>query len=212
MNKRPQVKSNYQLIRMWFEFYKLGLNNPELAENFKKTQKYYEPWGDVSNIKFDDWFKTHDHLFLLKTKEISRVSKNKNVLNVSIPLSQSITESLKQIKQLLLEKQTQNRPNSYEFTKGIKINGTNLYEIQLIYTIWLELDKPAINVKFIQEVVARLKNRPRSKWIPLILHIPPKSAQYSDDQVRQVRKYIKKAEKICYSVSLGQFPGKTSLS
>ena len=113
---------------------------------------------------------------------------------------------------ILFAEISENRPNSYEFTKGIKINGTNLYEIQLIYTIWLELEKPPINVRFIHEVVTRLQNRPKSKWIPRILHLPPKSIQYSDDQVRQVRKYIKKAEKICYSVSLGQFPGKTSLS
>lgn len=217
MIKRPQIKSNYQLIRLWFEFYKLALKDDRLSLNFETTKKYYQPWGDVSDIKFDDWYKSHSHLFLLKITEIKRVPRNKNVLNVSIPLSQTITESLRQLKELLLEKQTENRPNSYEFTKGININGKTLYEIQLIYTIWLDLNKPPINTKFIYEVVTKLRNRPRSKWVPYIVQIQPKklrdgSFEYTDDQIRQMRRYIKKAEQICHSVSLGQFPGKSSLS
>lgn len=215
--KRVVVKSNYQLIRLWFEFYKLALKDDRLTQNFEKTKKYYQPWGDVSDIKFDDWYKSHSHLFLLKITEIKRVPRNKNVLNVSIPLSQTITESIRQLKELLLEKQSENRPNSYEFTKGININGKTLYEIQLIYTIWLDLNKPPINSKFIYEVVDRLRNRPRAKWVPYIVQIQPKklrdgSFEYTDDQIRQMRRYIKKAEQICHSVSLGQFPGKSSLN
>jgi hypothetical protein len=214
---RLQLKSNYQLIRLWFEFYKLALTDNRLFLNFEKTKKYYQPWGDITDIKFDDWYKSHSHLFLLKISEITRVSKNKNVLNVSIPLSQTVTESLRQLKELLVEKQSENRPNSYEFTKGIKINGKNLYEIQLIYTIWLDLNKPPINSKFIYEVVTRLKNRPRAKWVPHIIQFQPKRLgnerlEYTDEQIRQIRRHIKKAEKICQSVSLGQFPGKSSLS
>ena len=217
MTKRLQIKSNYQLIRLWFEFYKLALKEDRISLNFDKTKDYYQPWGDITDIKFDDWYKSHSHLFLLKISEITRVSKNKNVLNVSIPLSQTVTESLRQLKELLIEKQSENRPNSYEFTKGIKINGKTLYEIQLIYTIWLDLNKPPINSKFIYEVVTRLRNRPRAKWVPYIVQIQPKklrdgSFEYSDEQIRQMRRYIKKAEKICQSVSLGQFPGKSSLS
>lgn len=217
MSKRVLIKSNYQLIRLWFEFYKLALKDDRLTQNFEKTKKYYQPWGDVSDIKFDDWYKSHSHLFLLKITEIKRVPRNKNVLNVSIPLSQTITESLRQLKELLLEKQSENRPNSYEFTKGININGKTLYEIQLIYTIWLDLNKPPINTKFIYEVVTRLRNRPRAKWVPYIVQIQPKklrdgSFEYTDDQIRQMRRYIKKAEQICHSVSLGQFPGKSSLN
>ena len=205
------------MIRLWFEFYKLALTDNRLSFNFEKTKEYYQPWGDITDMKFDDWYKSHNHLFLLKISEITRVSKNKNVLNVSIPLSQTVTESLKQLKELLKEKQLENRPNSYEFTKGIKINGKNLYEIQLIYTIWLDLNKPPINSKFIYEVVNRLRNRPRAKWVPHIIQVQPKKLrnerlEYTDDQIRQIRQYIKKAEKICHSVSLGQFPGKPSLS
>ncbi len=215
--KQPLIKSNYQLIRIWFEFYKLALRDSRLNNNFKKTKKYYEPWGNVTNLKFDEWYKSHEHLFILKITEIKKIPKNKNALNVSIPLSQTITESLKQLKALLKEKQSENRPNSYEFTKGIKIKGKTLYEIQLIYTIWVDLKKPPINTKFISEVVNRLKNRPRSKWVPYIIQIQPKKLrdgtfEYSDEQIRQMRRYIKKAENICYSVSLGQFPGRSTLN
>ena len=95
MSKRVVIKSNYQLIRLWFEFYKLALTDNRLFTNLEKTKKYYQPWGDITDIKFDDWYKSHSHLFLLKISEITRVSKNKNVLSVSIPLSQTVTESLR---------------------------------------------------------------------------------------------------------------------
>jgi hypothetical protein len=32
------------------------------------SAKFYEPWGDISSIKFDDWWKTHSHLFHTRQK------------------------------------------------------------------------------------------------------------------------------------------------
>ena len=214
--KQPVIKSNYQLIRLWFEFYKLSLQDKDLKDNLKKSKKYYEPWGDITNIKFDQWFVSHGDLFTIKVEEITQIPRNNTSLNISIPLSQSVTQSLKEIKQLLTKKKSSNRTMSYEFTKGVKINGKNLYEILIIYSIWLGSDKPAINSTFLLLITTVLRNRPRSHWVPYVIQIQPKklrdgSFQYTDEQIRQVRRYIKKAEQICHSVSLGQFPGRSTL-
>ena len=225
--------STKQHIRLWFEFYKLCHINSLFAGNLKKSKKYYQAWGDVTDILFDDWWASHKDLFGgTYVREVSKVSNHANVVNVSIPLNQPISKVMKEVKKLVETKQNERlkelglvSKNSkskvpsyglYELTKGVEIRGMPLYQIQLMYTIWLNMGKPAINTDFCSEVVRRLKDRPRSKWIPYLLQIAPEKDQkgnlrYGEDQLRQVRRYIKKGEKVCQSVSLGEFPGKIRL-
>ena len=58
----PNPTSRRQHIRIWFEFYNC-LCDPDLSENIKKSSDYYKPWGDISSVKFDDWWKDHKDLF-----------------------------------------------------------------------------------------------------------------------------------------------------
>ena len=63
--------------------------------------------GDVSGIKFDDWWKLHSNLFgTTRVEKINRVTNQANSLNISIPLNQPINKTLKKIKELILEGQT----------------------------------------------------------------------------------------------------------
>ena len=57
-------------VRHWFNFYRLALQStdPEIIENCKRTQQFYKPWGEISRIKYDDWWKTHANLFHLRQK------------------------------------------------------------------------------------------------------------------------------------------------
>lgn len=233
MSKQPQIKSTRQHIRLWFEWYRICLRDPSLKGNLRKSKKFYEPWGDVSSIKFDDWWKTHQDLFgETRVQEISKVSNKSNVLNLSIPLNQPISRVMKDVRGVVETRQSERlkelglsdkRIKSkvptyglYELTKGVEIRGRTHYEIQLMYSIWLELGKPPINTEYCMEVVNRLRNRPRSNWIPYLLQIDPTpdrkgNLRYDENQLRQVRRYIKKGEKVCQSVSLGEFPGRTHL-
>ena len=52
---QPLIRSSRQYVRLWFEFYKLCLNDRDLENNLEKSQKFYKPWGDVTNVEFDDW-------------------------------------------------------------------------------------------------------------------------------------------------------------
>ena len=233
LNKQPQIKSSKQHFRLWFEFYKLSLKEPDLKDNIEKSSDYYKPWGDVSNILFDPWWKEHKHLFgVSRVEQVSKVINHDNALNVAIPLNQPVSKSIKQLKELIEEKQKQRLEElgleeygrktksvsfgQYELTSGVEIRGRTLYEIQLMYTIWVDMGKPPVNSAYCTEVVTRLRNRPRSKWIPYLLSIEPSkdrkgNLRYTDDQLRQVRRYLKKGYKICQSVSKGQFPGRNNL-
>ena len=231
--KQPQIKSNKQLYRLWFEFLKMAHKEDDLTNDLKASSPYYADWGDVQNQLFDPWWKGHKQLFgQTYVKEVERITSADNVLYIAIPLNQPASRTIVDVKALIEEKQGARLieqgidPASvkslsavfgqYSFTQGVEIRGKVLYEIQLMYGIWQELGKPAVNTAFITEVVNRLKSRPRSKWTPYLLQIDPMTdkkgyLRYDEGQIRQVRRYLKKGYEVCRVVSNGEFPGKTRL-
>ena len=223
----PNPTSRKQHIRIWFEFYKLSLMNPDLSENIKKSSDFYKPWGDIQSIKFDDWWKQHKDLFgITKVEEIKRVSNHPNSLNVSIPLNQTVTNSIKELRTMIEDKQIERMTElgidpsnkktttvgfgQYEFTKGVEVRGRTLNEILVIYQIWISLGKPPVNMDLIKTINKTLRSRPKSQWVPMIM-IDEDPEDYLN-LIRQVRRLIKRGQKIIESVSKGQFPGKSTLS
>lgn len=223
----PNPTSRRQHIRIWFEFYKLSLSDPDLSENVQKSSDYYKRWGDVASVKFDDWWKDHKDLFgVTRVEETKRVSKHPNSLNVTIPLNQPVTNSIKQLRSIIEAKQNEKLtelgidPSSkktssvgfgqYEFTKGVEIRGRTLNEILVIYQIWTSKGRPPINMDLIKSINDTLRSRAKSKWVPMIM-IDEEPEDYLN-LVRQVRRLIDRGKKITESVSKGQFPGKSRLS
>ena len=223
----PNPTSRKQHIRIWFEFYKLSLINPDLSDNIKKSSDFYKPWGDIQSIKFDDWWKDHKDLFgITKVEEIKRVSNHPNSLNVSIPLNQTVTNSIKELRTMIEDKQIERMTElgidpsnkktttvgfgQYEFTKGVEVRGRTLNEILVIYQIWISLGKPPVNMDLIKTINKTLRSRPKSQWVPMIM-IDEDPEDYLN-LIRQVRRLIKRGQKIIESVSKGQFPGKSTLS
>ena len=223
----PNPTSRKQHIRMWFEFYKLSLIDPDLSDNIKKSSDFYKPWGDIQSIKFDDWWKDHKDLFgITKVEEIKRVSNHPNSLNVSIPHNQTITNSIKELRTMIEDKQIERMTElgidpsnkktttvgfgQYEFTKGVEVRGRTLNEILVIYQIWISLGKPPVNMDLIKTINKTLRSRPKSQWVPMIM-IDEDPEDYLN-LIRQVRRLIKRGQKIIESVSKGQFPGKSTLS
>jgi len=231
----PTIRTKKQRLRLWFEFYKLCLDDPELQDNLKKSEEYYRPWGDISEILFDDWWKDHHWLFGgFRVKEIAKVQSYPNVLNVAIPLDLPISNSIKRVKALIEEKQKERlhemgidtetmktyTPSygEYSFTRGVEIRGGILNSILLIYKVWVGLDRPAINTEFIDSVKSWFANRPRAKWNPTILMYESEldssgrgNYRYNADVIRQYRRYIQKGNQVCKDVSLGRFPGRSNL-
>ena len=231
--KQPQIKSNKQLYRLWFEFLKMAHKEHDLAGNLAASSDYYADWGNVRKKLFDPWWKEHKHLFgTTYVQEVERVIAADNVMYVAIPLNQPASRSVADVKALIEDKQRARLieqgqdPETakslsaafgkYSFTQGVEIRGKVLYEIQLIYGIWQDMGKPAVNTAFITEVVNRLRARPRSKWTPYLLQIDPMpdkkgNLRYDEGQIRQVRRYLKKGYAVCEAVSKGEFPGRTTL-
>lgn len=224
---QPIVKSHRQHIRLWFEFYKLALDDPTLQQNLATVRAFYEPWGNPRGLDFAEWWKDHSYLFgATQVEEATKVSKAPNVLNVAIPLNLPVTKTLPEIKALIEAKQRERLRQLGLDPKGAKslsagfgtyeinakeLRGRPLHEAHVIYCIWLEMGKPTINSDFLQAVRDRLLNRPRAKWLPSFLLREAQAdrrgnLRFAEEQVRQMRRSIKKAEDVCLAVSKGQFP------
>lgn len=223
----PIVKSHKQHIRLWFEFYKLALADPDLQDNLAKVRTFYEPWGDPRGVEFREWWKGHSYLFgSMEVEEVTKVINAPNVITVSIPLNLPVSKSLPSVKALIEAKQRARFAELGLDASGAKslkaafgqyeisakeLRGRPLYEALLIYEIWLELGKPAISSDFMQMVRDRLLNRPRAKWLPSFLLREAAldrrgNPRFAEEQIRQMRRSVKKAQDVCVAVSRGKFP------
>lgn len=227
LDRSPQIKSHRQHIRLWFEFYKLAFDDPALQDNLAKVRTFYEPWGDPRGLDFRDWWKDHGYLFgETQVEEIAKISKAPNVLNISIPLNVPASKALADIKVLIESRQRERMaelgldPNSSKSLKAgfgtyeinaKELRGRPLHEAHVAYRMWLEMGKPTINSAFLQGVRDRLQNRPRAKWMPSYLLREAEmdrkgNPRFAEEQIRQMRRSIKKADDVCVAVSKGRFP------
>ena len=77
---------------------------------------------------------------------------------------------------------------------------------QVIGVIWLEI--PIVTLGW----PIRDSNQTELEVSGLVTNKDIKgNLRYTDDQLRQVRRYLKKGYRICQSVSKGQFPGRNNL-
>jgi len=229
----PNLFSRRQHLRLWFEYLRLSHRIVELQLNLEKSSDFYAPWGDIHAAKFDNWWKEHKNLFgETSVQVIDSITPHENVIHLAIPLNVPISRTLNQVEGIIRSKQlnrirelgkdaqSQKSMSSgfgkYDPTPGVEIRGNTLYEILVILTTWIDLNRPAVNTDFCHRVLERLKSRPRSKWVPYLLLNPPQkdkngNLRFGEDQIRQIRRYLKRGMEVCRSVSLGEFPGRSRL-
>jgi hypothetical protein len=210
---QPLIKSNRQLIRIWYEFLQLSYEMPHLSDNLKKSRAYYRKWGTKNEIlttKFDQWWKDHKDLFEgVDLRESDTISKDPLNLNVVVPIDAPIKESLRNFEKLLRKKkrETKDLKREYAFSKDKnRIDGLRLYEILMIFRFWQTRDRPSITRSFLERLDVFFLLRKNARWTVSDLSKDPKYLK-SDDGMRTLRRTIKIGEKIATNVSQGVFPG-----
>ena len=223
------MRSKKQHIRLWFECLQICHSDPQYSENLKQSKDFYEEWGDVTNIKFDDWWKDHKYLFEeVMVKEVSKVSNSPNTMTLSIPLNENVSTILKDVKRIVEQKQSDrllelgedqsNRKSKslgigkYTFTQK-EIKGLFHYQNLEMYKIFLRLDRPPINRQFLIEVRKSFDSRVRSQLRRSMVNLPQmsdfdrlKTNGDFEDVIRSVRRSLRGVEKTLTNVSNGRFP------
>ena len=219
----PQIKSDKQFVRLWYEFFRLGLRLPDLREAIE-SRNHYDAWGDGS-APFDEWWKTHRQLFDLgKVERVRSGNERPGLMLVQIPISLPLAESAAEVRRLIKEAQAEELraigldPKAVK-SGGIRLGraelagkeprGRNLYEALIVFGHWVDLGQPPINNAFAVSLHAKLGLRKRSRWLPQVL-VPATyengSPVYDADRIRQIRRLKDRGMKAAQAVSVGAPP------
>lgn len=220
--RRKQV-SPKQHARIWFEFYKLALDDPALAEEIGRSNSFYRPWGQVSGCQFNDWWTDHAHLFEEgRVSEATKVSSEAIALYVRIPIGMSATAAGTQVQQLVLRKQEQwSAAHGVELRRGSRVGGAQFrltpgvkfasrsadLALRLYRDVYLPEGSPPIGSTFAVSVATFFRKNPRIKMTPIYL---PKDAEgdIEPDVLRSLRRAISRAKALTAASARGDFPGK----
>jgi len=219
-------KSLKQFYRLWFEY--VRLSQSELKWTKKDHQRYSE-WGDISSYKnFDSWWKDKNYLFG-DIRVLKGSSKHPDSLNLKIPLTQPITKSISQVKEIL-EKEIEERLTKVygrkltpsEKVKNLKLNHKKypilgepkyrkLDDDLIIYRdVYLKHGKPK-GLKLLELVIKRfsnIKGRNKSNQVPEFMRNTQMWDRLPDSQVRNVRRSLERTRQVIENVKQGTFPTK----
>lgn len=222
--RRPQIKSDKQFARLWYEFYQLCLTTPELATTLSDNASQYAEWGDGS-ASFDQWWRQHSHLFApARVERVTSASPVDGYIYLKVPLSLPLTRATDEAREVIRMAQASaltqrgldasahksaalrlNRPE----LAGKETRGSSLYEALIVFRFWLSEGRPPINEAFATSLLATFQARKRANWLPHILTPRLQGADgptFDPDQLRQIRRVKDRGYKAAQRVSEGQPP------
>ena len=219
-------KSLKQFYRLWFEYVRLSQSE---LKWIKKDHQRYSEWGDISSYKnFDSWWKDKNYLFG-DIRVLEGSSKHPDSLNLKIPLTQPITKSISQVKEIL-EKEIEERLikvygrklTPSEKVKNLKLNHKKypilgepkyrkLDDDLIIYRdVYLKHGKPK-GLKLFELVIERFSNirgRDKSNQVPEFMRNTQVWDRLPDSQVKNVRRSLERTRQVMENVKQGTFPTK----
>jgi len=208
-------------IRIWFEFYKLAINENRFKKEIDNSKDYYFDWGNVKDTKFDYWWNEHKNLFDEVTiREIDQVDSDKSAIYLKVPLGLPITDLTNRFVEIVKDRQSKLRKvetkakgvavAKYSLTVGSEFRADRNNHALMIYRdVFLKNDRPPINTKFLEKVKKFYETRKATKF----KKVPVSFASFdptdeNEGIVRTCRRYIKDAEKLMLAAAKGDFPGK----
>jgi hypothetical protein len=218
-NALPYRREAY---RLWFEYLRVARNstNTRVREAIRKSASFYVPWGDISNVKFDHWWKEKGYLFEdkygVRRLAAGEPPSNRESLIVEIPLSRSPTMLTKDVKRLIQEafdvhakqfKKSKKSPTSvYRLSEGAEPKLLAIREMLTVYRDVYLKNKELRGTDLLEKVHAHYLGRKRRAKVPT----PLLYDKYGDNAValRNMRRYITKAERVMLNVANGEFPAK----
>jgi hypothetical protein len=121
----PYPKEAY---RLWFEYLRLARSSKDerVTKPLKRSAKYYKPWGDVENVKFDPWWRQYGHLFeeQFSVRRLSRGEKptDKTALIIEVPLTQTKAKLFAQVRDIIRNAYPTPNPKKGAFSSRVAIS------------------------------------------------------------------------------------------
>jgi hypothetical protein len=213
-----------EVYRLWFEYLKVarGSHDSAVQKSLKSSADFYPPWDDVSNIKFDPWWKTHGYLFeerhTVRGLRLGEFPSDPNSLVIEVPLTQSPTELTRHVKVIIQERfaelerskaKSKKQPSSiYRPTEGAEPKLLALREMLTVYRDVYLKDPRLRGEKLLDAVHSFYLGRKNKRWAKVPTPLLTGGYEGNVRPLRNLRRYIQKAETVINNVARGEFPGK----
>lgn len=215
-----------ETFQLWFEYLRLAKKSTdgEIVEALKRSAAFYEPWGDVNAESFHEWWKQKGHLFeeqkVIRRLESNETPSDPTALALEIPLNQSPTRLTRVVKALIEEAWAEQNEQHKLKNKTIASAKYHLAEgsepkldaIRDTLTVYRDVYLKNTNMStrdLLAAIEAHYKKRKLSRIgrVPMALVLPTSNTHLSL-KMRNLRRYINRAQTIMLNVANGEFPGK----
>jgi hypothetical protein len=225
-NAQTKLASRRENYRLWFEYLRLAKRSSDrgVKAALERSAALYGPWGEVTSENFHSWWKLKGHLFeerhTVRRLEPTELSSNPSAIVVEIPLNQSPTKLTRKVKALIEEawneqnKQQKRKSKTvasadFHLTDGSEPKLRAIREMLTVYgEVYLKnADLQGRDLLKAIEIYYKKRKQKRFARVPMALVLPGSNADISTP-MRNLRRYITKAEKIVLNVANGEFPGR----
>lgn len=206
-----------ELIRFWFEFYKLALKIGD-ANTCEELRNTYKGWGDVAKVKFDSWWPKHEHLFTEQkvTVVLDTFPKKMDpeMIYFAVSRNKSVTKLVNEIRGMLAEelhsaeeKLDRVRQSGAKFVLvgNVKAKPSTLRIIYDIYSLSVRNNAYQSSSAFLT-VVQDFYRKNRGRRPPKGIGLQKAESGNPHSQSRTLRRFIRQGSNILRNVILGRFP------
>jgi len=213
-------------VKYWFEYLRLAhqSHDPKIIQSLNANKSFYKEWGNYLNTSFDDWWKSHAHLF----RELSKVKRlqsndeiEENSFSFQVPFTYAPTTASKIFKEMY-EREFEARrtvkkklKKVYGGTFSLTVDDLKVdrmrYYLHYTKNVYLPLknsDGRVTTKQFIkkaEEVFSKVKKLTKSSdksRIPF-----QTSSKVYENQNRNARRYNIYSDNLLFNVAKGIFPG-----
>lgn len=222
-----KLAARREAYRLWFEFLRLARlsGDARVKAALAKSREFYEPWGDVTSVKFNDWWTSHGHLFeeRLSVRRLAHGEQpsDPTSLLIEVPLTMAPTKLVQAVKVIIEQasaektRQVVRRKNktsataSFRLTEGAEPKLVAIREMLTVYRDIYLTNPKRRGQDLLQAVHQHYASRRQKKWqkIPLPLMADMDDIMRVITAQRNLRRYITNAEQVLLNVAGGSFPG-----
>jgi hypothetical protein len=217
-NRLPNRKEAY---RLWFEYLRVARQSSDqkIRRALERSARFYERWGNIESVTFDHWWRENEHLFEEKSsvRRLSRGDKpaDQTALIIEVPLTQPKGKLVAQVREIIRNAYPAQTPrkahfrpvSQYRLSAGAEPRLLALREMLNVYRHVYLKNKNLRGQELLDKVHVYYRGRKRNKRIPSLLLV----SELDEDNrraLRNMRRYISKAERVMLNVAKGEFPGR----
>jgi len=222
----PRLQHEKRVYRLWFEFLKRAYQDNEINVD----EEFYEDWGNVVDVNFNDWWEDHKvDLFgerkgkpRILSDSLESMQTDDAIIYLEVPINKQIKTVLKEIEETIRPSFSSEHfgrksafPSTAKFqvTQGVEVRIPAFRMMLRCYHIKKSGVRSDKIPKKVRDRIKVIEGRQQVRKGKVTIEWGAFKMKDDDDKnvtkdKRNVHRYIQQARKIVRNVAKGEFPGK----